>query len=179
MKIIEKNIYELKPYENNPRDNTKAIDKVEASIKKFGFLVPIVINTDGVLVTGHTRLEAAKRLGIGRVPCVLAEDLTTAEECAYRIVDNKTAEMSDWDYEKLNVELQGIELEGFELVDLGFSEMKYYDEEVRDAAKKEFLELVLKKDEHEYISSLQEKLEAEGLRLEAVVADACMKIMGA
>lgn len=168
---------EIKPYENNPRDNTNAIDKVKASIEKFGFLVPLVISRDGVLITGHTRLEAAKELGLEKLPCVLEEHLTEAEEKAYRIIDNKTAEMSDWDHEKLQVELQGIELEGFELVDLGFHEMRFYDESVT-TAEKEYINLVLTKNEFDYLADLQGDLQDEGRRLEPLLAEACKELMG-
>ena len=95
MNIISKNINDLIPYANNPRKNGAAVNKVAASIKKFGFKVPIIIDKGNVIVTGHTRLLAAKKLGLETVPCVIADDLTPAQIKAFRIADNKAAEFSD------------------------------------------------------------------------------------
>ena len=79
MTIINKPITEIIPYANNPRKNGAAVDKVAASIKEFGFKVPIIIGKDNVIVTGHTRLLAAQKLGLETVPCVIADDLTPAQ----------------------------------------------------------------------------------------------------
>lgn len=98
----------IRPYENNPRKNDEAVDKVRASIEQFGFNVPIVIDPDGVIVAGHTRFKAAKALGLKEVPVIVARDLTDDQIRQYRIVDNKTAELSSWDYEKLMMELDAI-----------------------------------------------------------------------
>ena len=76
MQIIEKNIKELIPYEKNPRKNDKSVDKVAQSIDQFGFRVPVVIDKDNVIVCGHTRYKAAKKLHLTSVPCVVADDLT-------------------------------------------------------------------------------------------------------
>lgn len=105
MTIINKNINDLIPYANNPRKNGAAVDKVAASIKEFGFKVPIIIGTDNVIVTGHTRLLAAQKLGLETVPCVIADDLTPTRIKDFRIADNKTAEFSEWDDDMLKVEL--------------------------------------------------------------------------
>ena len=85
------------PYTRNPRDTQKAIDKVAASIQAFGFLVPIIIDSDHVIVAGHTRLLAARKLGLAEVPTVMADDLTEDQIRAYRLVDNRVAEMAVWD----------------------------------------------------------------------------------
>lgn len=105
MEIIEKKIDELKPYANNPRKNNEAVPAVARSIKEFGFKVPIVVDSDGVVVCGHTRLKAAKKLGLKAVPCVVADDLTEEQVRAFRIADNKTAEASFWDRRLLSEEL--------------------------------------------------------------------------
>ena len=97
MIVINKNTSELIPYANNPRKNGPAVDKVAASIKEFGFKVPIIIGKDNVIVTGHTRLLAAQKLGLETVPCIIADDLTPAQIKAFRLADNKTAEFSEWD----------------------------------------------------------------------------------
>lgn len=108
MNIIEMNVDELIPYENNPRKNDEAVDKVALSISAFGFKVPIVIDTNNVIVTGHTRLKAAKKLGFKSVPCIKADDLTEEQIKAFRLADNKVAEFSEWDEEKLMKELEAL-----------------------------------------------------------------------
>lgn len=84
MQIIEKMVDDLKPYENNPRHNEQAVAYVVNSIKEFGFKVPIVVDADGVIVAGHTRLLAAKELGMQKVPCIVADDLTETQIKAFR-----------------------------------------------------------------------------------------------
>lgn len=101
-------IEKLKPYPNNPRVNDHAVAAVKASIKEFGFKVPIVVDKDMVIVTGHTRLKAAKQLGMTSVPCIIAEDLTDEQIKAFRVADNKTAEQAIWDFDKLTQELEAL-----------------------------------------------------------------------
>lgn len=122
MDIIELGVDELIPYENNPRKNDAAVDKVALSISAFGFKVPIVIDANNVIVTGHTRLKAAKKLGIKTVPCIKADDLTDEQIKAFRLADNKVSEFSEWDEEKLMKELEALgdidmSLYGFEFPD--------------------------------------------------------------
>ena len=111
MEIHLLNIDDIKPYENNPRKNDKAIEPVAKSIKEYGFRVPIVIDKNNVIVAGHTRYKACKQLGIDKVPCVIADDLSEDQIKAYRIADNKTAEYAEWDFELLEIELNDIELD--------------------------------------------------------------------
>lgn len=108
MQIIEKNIKDLIPYEKNPRRNDEAVKYVAASIKQFGFKVPIVIDTNNVIVAGHTRYKASKKLKLETVPCIIADDLTDQQIKAYRLADNKVAEHAEWDFDLLNGELTGI-----------------------------------------------------------------------
>lgn len=119
MKIIEKRLDQIVPYENNPRHNDDAVEYVANSIREFGWKQPIVIDRDGVIVAGHTRYKAAMRLGITTAPCVVADDLTEEQVKAYRLADNKVAERATWDFEALEAELDGIELDmsefGFEI----------------------------------------------------------------
>lgn len=122
MNLINIPINELKPYKNNPRNNKKAIQKVANSIREFGFKIPIVIDKNNVIVCGHTRLEASKKLGLKEIPCIIADDLTEEQLKAFRIADNKVAEASEWDYELLDIEMDDIlnidmEQFGFEFVD--------------------------------------------------------------
>lgn len=118
MKIIEKKIDDLTPYRNNPRNNENAVDAVAASIKEFGFKVPIVIDTDGVIIAGHTRHKAAQKIGMKKVPCIIADDLTPEQIKAFRVADNKVSEFATWDFEKLEEELAALSLDmsafGFE-----------------------------------------------------------------
>jgi len=113
-----KKVSELKEYENNPRNNEAAIDAVAKSIEEFGFKVPIVITKDDVIIAGHTRLKASLKLGLATVPCVVADDLTEGQIKAFRLADNKTAELATWDFSKLESELASIEMDmsqfGFE-----------------------------------------------------------------
>lgn len=125
MNIVEKNVNEIIPYINNPRVNDNAVDKVAASIKAFGWKVPCVISKDNVIVTGHTRIKAAKKLGMETVPCIIADDLTDAQIKAFRLADNKVAEFSEWDFEKLGIEFEGLD---FELEEFGF-EIDFDNEE--------------------------------------------------
>ncbi len=113
MKIEIKKLGEIREYEKNPRRNDKAVNAVAESIKEFGFKVPIVIDRDGVIVAGHTRYKASKKLGLNEIPCVVADDLTAEQIKAFRLADNKTAELSEWDIDLLSLELK--ELEGFDL----------------------------------------------------------------
>lgn len=108
MDIILRSLDEIRPYENNPRFNDEAVDAVAASIREFGFKVPIVLDAEGVIVAGHTRWKAARKLGIEEVPCVVADDLTQEQIKAFRLADNKVSELSDWNEEALAEELAGI-----------------------------------------------------------------------
>lgn len=123
MQIVMKNVEVLIPYENNPRRNDQAVEMVTRSIKEYGFRVPIVIDKDNVIVTGHTRLKAALNLGMRDIPCVVADDLTSDKIRAFRLADNKTAEVAEWDFEKLQEELSELSEKfaqdfGFNLEDL-------------------------------------------------------------
>lgn len=108
MEIVNKNIDEIIPYENNPRDNEKAVDYVLKSIKQFGFKVPIIIDKNNIIVTGHTRLKAAQKLGLKEVPVIMADDLTEEQIKAFRLADNKVSEYSIWDNKLLLEELESI-----------------------------------------------------------------------
>lgn len=111
MQIFDKPLKELTPYENNPRKNDNAVDAVAASIKEFGFKVPIVIDSEGVIVAGHTRYKAAKRLKLKTVPCIVADDLTEEQVKAFRLADNKVGELAEWDFNALADELGDIQMD--------------------------------------------------------------------
>lgn len=118
---------ELIPYENNPRVNDYAVKKVLESIKEFGFRNPILVDADMVIIAGHTRREASILAGLERVPYIVADDLTPEQVKAYRIADNKLAELSSWDDELLKEELFGLEKVDFPLEVMGFTEMDLKD----------------------------------------------------
>ena len=124
MQIVEKSLSEIRPYENNPRKNDAAVEYVANSIREFGWKVPIVIDKDGVIIAGHTRYKAAKKLGMKTAPCIMADDLTEDQVKAYRLADNKVGEIAEWDFTALEQELDGIELD---MSEFGFDdEMNEY-----------------------------------------------------
>ena len=120
LEIVYVAVEKIKPYANNPRINKKAVEKVMKSIQAYGFKVPCVLDKNYLLITGHTRWEAAKRLKMKRIPCIIASDLNKAKADAFRIADNKVAEYSTWDMTKLKEELSKIQLEDIEFDDMGF-----------------------------------------------------------
>jgi len=113
-------IQSIVPYEFNPRDNAPAIESVANSIRSFGFLVPVVVDANNVLVAGHTRVEAAKLLGLNEVPAITAEHLTEDQINAFRVIDNKVAELAGWDFDLLAGEISKIRGAGLMLTDFGF-----------------------------------------------------------
>lgn len=123
MKIVDKPIEWLRPYENNLRNNEQAVEAVANSIKEFGFKVPIVATIDGEIVNGHTRFKAAKFLKLKTVPVLIADDLTEEQIKAFRLDDNKTGELADWDVELLYGELD--ELTGFDMTMFGFEDIDF------------------------------------------------------
>lgn len=118
MNVKEINIKDIRPYEKNPRKNNSAVAYVAESIKQFGFKVPIIIDKNNVIVAGHTRYKAAKKLGINTVPVIIADDLTDEQIKAFRLADNKVAEQSEWDIDLLNEELE--EIFDIDMTDFGF-----------------------------------------------------------
>lgn len=124
MEIINKKIDEITPYENNPRKNDEAVKYVKKSIEEFGFKVPIIIDKNNEIVCGHTRLKAAKELDLKEVPCIKADDLTEEQIKAFRVADNKVGEMSNWDFSKLDEELEKINID---MEMFGFEKMEDID----------------------------------------------------
>lgn len=122
-------VSELKEYENNPRKNKKAVSAVAESIKQFGFKNPIIIDKDGVIIAGHTRKAAAEQLGLAVVPCIVADDLTPEQAKAFRLADNKTSELADWDFEKLAEEINALRDFPVDMSEFGF-DMSEFEERV-------------------------------------------------
>lgn len=123
LKIQYKEIESIKPYTKNPRKNEDAVEFVANSIKAFGFKVPIIIDKDGTIVSGHTRYLAAQDLGMETVPTIMADDLTPEQIKAFRIADNKTSEKASWDDSLLKEELGEI-LDDFDMTEFGFGDFE-------------------------------------------------------
>lgn len=146
MKIVELNVNELINYDNNPRDNERAVKPVADSIKEFGFKVPIIIDKNNVIVAGHTRLAAAKLLELETVPCIIADDLTEEQITAFRLADNRVSEFAEWNFDKLDEELAKIT--DIDMTDFGFknleeidwAEVEDLDEDTYETPKKDMLE---------------------------------------
>lgn len=117
-------IDDVHPYPNNPRNNDDAVEYVANSIREFSFQQPLVVDSEGTIIAGHTRLKAAKRLGMETVPVVVADNLTPAQVNAYRLADNKVAEAATWDMEALAVELEGLEVD-FDMTMFDFDEIGF------------------------------------------------------
>lgn len=132
-KIISLPIGEIRPYENNPRKNADAVKYVKESIRQFGFKIPIVIDSDRVIVCGHTRLLAAKSLGLSEVPCIMVDDLTEDQVKALRLADNKVSEFSEWDLDLLGAELESLAGD----CDLNMCDFGFFDESEKEKDKEE------------------------------------------
>ena len=117
-----RDINSITPYERNPRLNDNAVDAVAASLQEFGFRQPIVVDNAGVIIAGHTRWKSAKKLGLKKVPVHVATDLTPEQVKAYRLADNKTGELAEWDMEILPIELAELRDVGFDMSVLAFDE---------------------------------------------------------
>ena len=133
MEYVRKKLSELKPYENNPRINDEAVDDVAESIRQCSYIAPIIIDEDGVILAGHTRYKALKKLGYQECEVVIASDLTEAQKKRYRLYDNKTAEFASWDQRKLSTELCDVDFQGY---DFGQPETALPDEESGDSGPK-------------------------------------------
>jgi len=120
MRIQQCELGKIKPYENNPRFNETAVDAVAASIKEFGWRSPLVVDENNVIICGHTRYKAALKLGLEEVPVHVAKDLSPEQVKAYRIADNKSGELAEWDFDKLKIELGDLSGEDFDLSLLAF-----------------------------------------------------------
>ena len=136
---------DLVPYDNNPRLNDTAVEYVANSIREFGFKVPLVIDKDNVIIAGHTRLKAAELLGLQEVPCIRANDLTEEQVKAFRLADNKVGEIATWDLDKLNIELDDIELDmgAFGFIELADVDINEFFEDRPEEPKEEKHETII------------------------------------
>ncbi|QDU39690.1 Modification methylase MboII [Maioricimonas rarisocia] len=122
MRIESRPVSKITPYEHNPRINDGAVETVARSIQEFGFRQPIVVDDEGVIIVGHTRYKAALKLGLEKVPVHVARGLTPAQVKAYRLADNRAAEIAEWDYDLLPIELSQLRELDYDLDLVGFSE---------------------------------------------------------
>ena len=114
MKLETLKLADVIPYANNPRRNDGAVNAVAESIRQCSYIAPIIVDEDHVIIAGHTRYKALKALGKEEVPCLICEGLTEEQKKKYRFLDNKTGEKATWDLLKLETELEGLDLEGFD-----------------------------------------------------------------
>ena len=170
--IVMLPVSEVRPYEKNPRKNAEAVKYVKASIEKFGFKQPIVIDSNRVIICGHTRLEAAKSLGMAEVPCIVADDLTDAQVKALRLADNKVAEFSEWEMNLLGEELGELsEISDIDMGDFGFDDNldKIGDEEENGTEEKgvnlsETFQIIVECENEIEQQEIFEKLSGEGYK---------------
>lgn len=136
MEIKEMKIGDLVPYENNPRNNDEAVDAVAESIRQCGYIAPIIVDENNVILAGHTRLKALKRLGIDKFPVGVKTGLTEEQKRKYRLLDNKTNEFASWDFEKLTEELEGLDFGDFDFqFELSDSGIEPYDLDRKESGK--------------------------------------------
>ena len=114
MKLQKLKLADIKPYENNPRKNDGAVNAVAESIRQCSYITPIIVDEDYVIIAGHTRYKALVALGMDDVECLVCDGMTEEQKKKYRFLDNKTGEKATWDLMKLEVELEGLDLEGFD-----------------------------------------------------------------
>lgn len=133
MEYLKKKLSEIKPYENNPRINDDAVDDVVESIRQCGYIAPIVIDEEGVILAGHTRYKALKKLGYEECDVIIVTDLTEEQKKKYRLYDNKMNEFAEWDQQKLSEELSDVDFCGY---DFGQPEPKEAEAEADGAGKK-------------------------------------------
>ena len=143
MTLKEVEIGQIRPYKNNPRNNSEAVKAVYESIKQCGYVAPIIVDENNVILAGHTRYEALKRLKYKTCRVLIAQGMNEEQKRKYRLLDNKTGELADWDMDKLKTELQGLDFGEFN-VDWGFA--KFDDDELEALMADE----VKKRDTHKH-----------------------------
>ena len=151
MQIYDKPLGWLIPYENNPRNNDEAVEPVANSISEFGFKVPIVATSDGEIINGHTRWKAAKKLKLKTVPVIIADDLTEEQVKAFRLADNKVAEIAQWDIELLLSEIDSVD--NLDMTLFGFTDQDYTLDDFED---EDNLKEMTKGELIAYIKTMQE-----------------------
>lgn len=163
MEIVYKKLEDLKPYENNPRYNDEAVQYVAKSIEDFGFKVPLVIDKNNTIVAGHTRYKASMELGLKEVPCIIADDLDEEQIKAFRLVDNKVSEKSEWNFELLDEELNDLDVDlslyGFDNADFDINNIERND--LSDKVFEKY-EIIIRCENELDLQKKYEKLTEEG-----------------
>lgn len=166
METIIKKVSDIIPYINNPRNNDEAVDAVASSIKNFGFKVPIVVDSNNEIINGHTRLKAAKKLGLETVPVIVADDLTPEQVKAFRLADNKVGEIATWDENALAIELEELENLDFDMSEFGFDseklEQQEKDENTDSVPIDEKMIIIIESDNESELEEYFDKLVEEG-----------------
>ena len=166
METITKKVSELIPYINNPRNNDDAVNAVASSIKNFGFKVPIVIDSNNEIINGHTRLKAAKKIGLETVPVIIADDLTPEQVKAFRLADNKVGEIATWDEDALAVELEELKKLDFDMSEFDFEidepQTQEKDENTDSVLIDEKMIIIIESDNEFELEKYFEKLVEEG-----------------
>ena len=166
METITKKVSELIPYINNPRNNDNAIDAVASSIKNFGFKVPIVVDSNNEIINGHTRLKAAKKIGLETVPVIVADDLTPEQIKAFRLADNKVGEIATWDENALAVELEELKNLDFDMSEFEFeideSQTQEKNENTDSVLYDEKMIIIIESDDESKLEEYFDKLVEEG-----------------
>lgn len=140
LSIVTMPVEAIVPYENNPRINDNAVEAVAESIRQCGYVAPIIVDENNVILAGHTRLRAVLSLGGAQIPVIVRRGLTESQKKKYRLLDNKTAELANWDLSKLELELEDLDFEGFDFgfdLDDGSEYIDEFFERGNEAAAKE------------------------------------------
>ena len=163
METITKKVNELIPYINNPRNNDEAVNAVASSIKNFGFKVPIVVDSNNEIINGHTRLKAAKKLGLETVPVIVADDLTPEQIKAFRLADNKVGEIATWDENALALELENLDFDMSEFeFEIDESQTQEKNENTDSVLYDEKMIIIIESDDESKLEEYFEKLAKEG-----------------
>lgn len=161
MQLARKKLSEIKPYERNPRKNDQAVDAVAESIRQCGYVAPIIVDEDGIILAGHTRYKALKKLGRDEAEVVVKSGLTDEQKRKYRLLDNKTNELAEWDFDLLAEELEGLDFGALELdwgLDAEVNELK----ERQEASFHETISVVIDCQTDEEAEEIFSRLNEEG-----------------
>lgn len=161
MKIEKKKLSEIHPYEKNPRKNDKAVESVAESIRQCEYVAPIIVDENGIILAGHTRFKALQKLGWDCAEVVVKEGLSEEQKRKYRLLDNKTSEIAEWDIALLKEELEGLDFGNLDL-DWGIQEIEEYDfsdfDELNEKYEGEETDLIKISVPEKYINQVKEWL---------------------
>lgn len=161
MQLARKKLSEIKPYERNPRKNDQAVDAVAESIRQCGYVAPIIVDEDGIILAGHTRYKALKKLGMEDAEVVVREGLSEETKRKYRLLDNKTSELAEWDFDLLAEELKGLDFGALEL-DWGMDTEESESKERQEAPFHETISVVIDCQTDEEAEEIFSRLNEEG-----------------